>query len=175
MSSPIPVGYCECGCGQRTTLLRTGPRVGLPRRFMPGHQLRTPLHQGAQYREEDRGYPTPCWVWLRASSNKGYGVYGHDARPAHVVYYEHVRGPVPTGMELDHLCRVRACVNPEHLEPVSRAENARRSPLVAKLTSEDVRAIRGSQEPQRVTAARYGVARQTVSDIRLRRRWRDLP
>lgn len=170
----VTVGLCECGCGQRTPMLRTGDRAGSPRRFMPGHQLRTPLHGAAQYREEDRGHDTPCWIWLRALSTRGYGVYGHGARPAHCVYYEQAHGSIPAGAELDHLCRVRACVNPRHLEPVTRAENARRSPLVAKLSPDVVAEIRRSIEPQRIVAARYGVARQTVSDIRLRRRWRDI-
>lgn len=45
---------------------------------------------------------------------------------AHVVSYEVTVGPKPAGSDLDHLCRVRCCVNPEHLEPVSRSENCRR-------------------------------------------------
>jgi hypothetical protein len=57
------------------------------------------------------------------------------------VYYEAQYGPVPSGMELDHLCRVKACVNPDHLEPVTHAENMRRG-KVAKLTPRQVREIR---------------------------------
>lgn len=70
---------------------------------------------------------TPCLVWTRAKS-KGYGHFGKDGRDyyAHRVMYEHKHGQVPEGKELDHLCRVRACVNPEHLEPVTRAVNTMR-------------------------------------------------
>lgn len=48
-------------------------------------------------------------------------------RRAHRVVYESLVGPIPAGLELDHTCRVRRCVNPDHLEPVTHAENQRRS------------------------------------------------
>lgn len=74
-----------------------------------------------------------CWLWTGAIDRHGYGLVrlGGKSRLAHRVVYEAV-GSIPTGRDLDHLCRVRACVNPAHLEPVTRAENLRRSPLVGK-------------------------------------------
>lgn len=64
-----------------------------------------------------------CWtVPVAAGSRYGY-VCG---RTAHRVVYETVVGPVPEGLELDHLCRNRGCVNPAHLEPVTHQENMRR-------------------------------------------------
>jgi len=73
----------------------------------------------------------PCWIWTRGLSN-GYGswAYGPKADPirggAHRYSYEISVGPIPEGLDLDHLCRIPACVNPTHLEPVTSAENTRR-------------------------------------------------
>lgn len=67
-----------------------------------------------------------CHRWQRKPNNCGYGsFYG---KGAHVVAYERAYGPVPPGHEVDHLCRVRDCVNPDHLEAVTHRENLIRSP-----------------------------------------------
>lgn len=72
-------------------------------------------------------WETGCWEW-QAATRFGYGVYRHEGRtrPAHRACYEILVGVVPTDLDLDHLCRVRNCVNPEHLEPVTRKENIHR-------------------------------------------------
>ncbi len=73
-----------------------------------------------------------CWQWTgpRNKSNpaKAYGriVFHGVARPAHRIGYELLVGPIPEEMTVDHLCRNKLCVNPDHLEIVSRGENARR-------------------------------------------------
>lgn len=69
-----------------------------------------------------------CWEWQGARQDRGYGVLtvlGYQIR-THRYFYESLVGPVPDGLELDHLCRNPPCVNPEHLEPVTHAENMRR-------------------------------------------------
>lgn len=69
-----------------------------------------------------------CWVWTGARSN-GYGRVQVDGttRIAHRVAFETFVGPIPDDLPLDHLCENRACINPEHLEPVTDTENKRRS------------------------------------------------
>ena len=71
---------------------------------------------------------TGCWLWLGYVTAKGYGRLMIHKRPYEVyrVYYELVVGKVPEGLVLDHLCRVPSCINPQHLEPVTRAENIMR-------------------------------------------------
>ena len=74
-----------------------------------------------------------CWISDYAPGTHGYAVIGwrgedgkSRAALVHRVTWQAVNGPVPEGMTLDHLCRVRRCVNPDHLEPVSQMENNRR-------------------------------------------------
>jgi HNH endonuclease len=79
--------------------------------------------------------PSGCWLWT-AATNNGYALLWDNERQklvkAHRVAYELFIGAIPDGLELDHLCRVRHCVNPEHLEPVTRSENMLRSPLIRR-------------------------------------------
>ena len=73
----------------------------------------------------------PCWIWTAATYRNGYGSFGTNGRNSgtrlvHRFAYELLVGPIPKGLDLDHLCRVRHCVRPKHLEPVTRLENVRR-------------------------------------------------
>jgi hypothetical protein len=126
-----PSGLCQCGCGQRTQLARQtrcdrGDIQGLPVRYIYGHKAwpRLPV----EYIVDKNG----CWVWQGVLTRKGYGMK-RDAqqagkkRPAHAIYWELANGvEVPRGLQIDHLCRNKACVNPAHLEPVTASENKRR-------------------------------------------------
>ena len=87
-------------------------------------------------KSSDLGYPmspanvkidpdTGCWNWQGRMQPTGYGRFG---RPfAHRYYYELLVGPIPEGLQIDHLCRNRGCVNPAHLEPVTARVNTLRS------------------------------------------------
>lgn len=74
-----------------------------------------------------------CWLWTGGHGKYGHGVFIPKTRNepimgAHRWSWESVNGPIPPGLVLDHLCRVPACVRPDHLEPVTQAENVRRAP-----------------------------------------------
>jgi len=83
---------------------------------------------------------TGCWLWTGRIGDDGYGTIAagadvDEARPrralrAHRVMYELLVGPIPEGLVIDHLCRVRGCVNPEHLEPVTERINLLRGDTV---------------------------------------------
>lgn len=79
----------------------------------------------AKVRKDENG----CWNWTGARNSTGYGCVGVNGRRylTHRFAYEHLVGPIPDGLTIDHLCRNKVCCNPEHLEPVTAAQNNRRA------------------------------------------------
>lgn len=133
-----------------------------------------------RYTVTDAGYKTPCWLWCRTVSKKGYarlsvpsGHRGGRNVEAHRHLWIEVNGPVPEGLVLDHLCRNKTCVNPEHLEPVTHLENVRRG-VRPKLNIEKVRAIRASSDTTQELAWRYRVSDATILRIKGNHTWADL-
>jgi hypothetical protein len=76
-----------------------------------------------------------CWVWTGYKNSKGYGQLSHHrvVYRAHRWFYELLVGEIPEGLELDHLCQNRACVNPDHLEPVTHLVNVGRGSRASQL------------------------------------------
>lgn len=76
----------------------------------------------------EKGQSGECWRWTGFIDDSGYGTMRVEGKKQKVHRYAYglLVGPIPTGLTLDHLCRVRACVNPNHLEPVTHRENVLR-------------------------------------------------
>jgi hypothetical protein len=164
----VPYGECWCSCGEAApvaprTEVRRGYVRGEPIRYIRGHNQR---HDGRSYVIHPE---TGCWEWQRGKTH-GYGSLHCPRRNttirAHRWYYEEAKGPIPAGMVLDHLCRNKGCVNPDHLEPVTPAENTRRS-NGTKLTLEDARAIRASSARGVDLAEHYGVSTSVISRVKV--------
>jgi len=120
-------GLCQCGCGGLAPLspyndASRGYVKGQPMRYIKGHHQRSKR----TWTVTPGPLPTPCWVWDGKPGAGGYGViviagvrwYAHRW-----LYTERIGDP---GGQLDHLCRVRLCVNPDHLESVTQRENVLR-------------------------------------------------
>lgn len=86
-----------------------------------------------------------CWLWQGFRLPTDYGTFTANGRTqiAHRLAYELFVGPIPDGLHLDHLCRVRRCVNPAHLEPVTVQENVLRSESPAALHAKQTHCVHG--------------------------------
>lgn len=141
--------YCECGCGQVTPIHQEndaskGWVKGEHMRRIRYHNRGLGTNEGPDYLVNEA---TGCWEWQKRLSEHGYGRLYLGAfpkptyAPAHRFYYEIEHGPIETGLQIDHLCRNRRCVNPDHMEPVTPQVNSQRRKN-ARLTPEKVAEIR---------------------------------
>ncbi len=120
--------------------------------------------------------PDGCWLWVAARSKRGYGnttVSPGKYSTAHRAVYKLLAGNIPEGLTLDHLCRNIACVNPEHLEPVTLRENLLRGFGIPAVNARKTHCIRGHAFTDENTfRKRQGTARECMQCRRdAARRW----
>lgn len=173
-------GRCRCGCGQTTTIAlvtdrRKGYQRDCPRLYVNGHNRRTTV---ALFLVDEAG----CWIWQCTRNRAGYGRVRDNGRMqfAHRVWYERAKGPVPPGFVLHHTCGRGhdGCMNPDHLIPVTPAENAR---LRRGVKLDDTRAtairdlVHAGGHTKTAIAREFGVSDVLVHYIATGRCWRDEP
>lgn len=121
--------------------------------------------------------PNGCWRWDRAVTTSGYGHFSIESiyYQAHRLLYILLVGPIPDGLEPDHLCRNRWCVNPTHMELVTRSVNIQRGSRTRLSPAQvaEIRRARSQGRGVRSLARQYGVNHATVSRIVNGLIWRD--
>jgi len=176
-------GFCECGCGGKTAIANRNRRQrrwvkGQPVPFLHGHNVKLSwLAKFVRFWSMTRPFPLngrpDCIEWAGFITEHGYGDYYtglFGETLAHRIAYVLTFGPIPMGLEPDHLCRNRVCVNPFHLEAVTRKTNARRG-AKCKLNEQSVVDIRTSGDSTRTLMRRYNVSRATIQAARSGRSW----
>lgn len=125
---------------------RPGRRSGLcsmhEQRKARGQDMSAPIKRlRAPFDELHRVSESGCWEWIGTLSSAGYGRFEKDF--AHRVSYRQHVGPIPVGLQLDHLCRNRKCVNPKHLEPVTGQVNTLRGETLPAINAAKTECIHG--------------------------------
>lgn len=166
------------GCGKPSRPHRRAGLCSMHTTRMERHACLADPRRSAEERilsKFTKGTSSECWAWQGPMSSNGYGNIpletgrGARATSAHRAVYLILVGEIPAGLDLDHLCRNRRCVNPAHLEPVTRQENIRRA---AAFKTECAQGHAYSEEntyypPSRPTVR---VCRECVANIQRRRR-----
>ena len=134
-----------------------------------GGSMKLPKSFDLHIKKQENG----CWIWTGPERCGGYG--NHRGIGAHVIAYTRAYGPVPSRMDVGHLCGVRLCVNPDHLKAMTRTENNRMKSNF-KLTEANVREIReelAKGKSRSVLAHQYKVSKSMITHIKMGREWKE--
>lgn len=121
-----------------------------------------------------------CWIWTAGRSDAGYGRFSRAGIGrgllVHKVLYERNHGPVPPGMEIDHKCRVRACVNPAHLRAVTHKKNMENSTYALRTHCPAGHPLSGDNlAPRVINRGRFRWYRRSCATCNRQRYWRVKP
>jgi hypothetical protein len=179
---------CECGCGEETNLApytykKYGWKKGEHMKYIHGHNTKgenNPYYRPSKERFWEKVNKTDtCWLWIAATGRFGYGQFWSKNKmvSVHRFSYELCKGKIPKGMVLDHLCRVRHCVNPEHLEVVTGLENSRRG-RQSKLNEEKVKEIRelykNGKYSRKQISQKYNMSKHAIFSIVTNKTWKEV-
>ena len=178
-------GICNCGCGEPTEIAiynsrKRGHIKGQPLPYKKGHLQADSRKRGGDTLRKEDNYKitdTGCWEWQgQVYKKSGYGHLRFNSKTvlAHRFTYEKHVGPIPKGLDLDHKCRNRRCVCPDHLEPVTRTVNLRRgaTPVINEVKAAQIRICLGYGMMQKDIAELFGIGRHIVCSIKLGKTWK---
>ena len=196
----IPLGFCQCGCGQRTNIATrnsTHHRAvkGVPMRFLPRHHAIRPLAERFWEKVCKSADPNGCWEWTARINTYGYGQFNVSKRVpihAHRMAWILTNGPIPEGLYACHKCDNRRCVRPDHLFIGTATDNNRDMVAKgrctscgwkgvahpnAKMSTEQVREVRAryaAGESAPTLARAFGMNRQSMWQIVTGRSYPDI-
>lgn len=168
---------CSCGCGLDAPLAtrndsHAGSVKGQPRKFIRGHQHK---NNKPSFVIDENG----CWIWQWSINPFGYGIIPYKvsgSRFAHRAFYLIHKGPIPKNLQIDHLCGVRRCVNPFHLEAVTPAQNIQRGKhtIFDPQDIVEIKAMFRSGRSNREIADSFGVGYMAIWYITSGNTWKDV-
>jgi hypothetical protein len=187
----IPIGYCKCGCGEKTRISHeTRPNrnvfKGQPISYIHGHQgrckrLKKPVKERF-LKHVEVGGEDECWNWTGAKNQVGYGEIGVDGKSvgAHRLSYEIFVDKIPGGLYVLHKCDNPACVNPSHLFLGTHQDNmddmCDKGRIARVLTIEKAREIKRllaeGNTAKRAIARQFGVNHGLINDIAKGKKWK---